>query len=665
MATRQILCNHVISGGNGVFPNWLSPQNMGVWNTSASNPVPYAGTRALVRHVGIRVSVAPGVGKSWLFDLLKNGAVTVYQLTIADAATYAELSDCLLLEDGDTWEVRRTPSGSPTNVIDTDFTIVLDQQEAFESTYSFHAGTTNFIGVVRASMFSGQRWGSFIGGTYAAINNGLALAGSVTKVRWKLTSAMPAGGTYQVVAVKNGVAQTGAGGSAGTVDTRFYITAGLDVGTWTGTFTLAAGDHVYWQLSYSGPFYAGTGGGMCVRFVATTDGRSHFGTAMHANMPTAAGTTYTVVSPTVGAEGGHTWGTEAAALLRNDSPYTFTLSQLWAWVGGLFGGVPLNALTFSMRKNGATPVGAPTVTIAAGGAGAADTARSMTVSPADTFAMRNVQTGTAGLASLASLMTIQVAEAELWGTCLPEASSDPCEASTPPSSDPEEAGECECCVSTQLHVLNLALLRCGVSKTIDTLDDETRERLTGDVFYDHERQSCLRSFPWPFATKYAKADDENTGYMFPVYGDVSDPMNDDWIYGYTYPVDCLFARRLVTVGVGRKYGTDPPPMRIGRTYNLGSDPEDDTLLVFSNEVDAILEYTADVECALNFTDPLFIDCLAWRCAAAFAPSLSRIKDMDKVCWQRYLDALDMAAAVSAKEQQQEKEGNASWIDARA
>jgi hypothetical protein len=641
---------------------------MGVWVTSGSNPVPYCGTRAIVRHVGIRVSAAPGGGNSWVFDLLKNGAVTVYQLTISGAAVYAELSDCLLLEDGDTWEMRRTPGGAPTNVIDTDFTIVLDQQEAFESTYSQHAGTTLFIGVVRSSLFSGQRWGSFIGGVNGAINSVVATPGAVTKVRWKLTSAMIAGGTYTVVAIKNGVAQTGAGGSAGTVDTRFYITAGLDVGTWTGTFELSAGDQVYWQLSYSGPFYTGTGGGLCVRFVADTDGESQFGSAMQVNMPTAAGTTYTVLSPTVGAEGGHTWNaSEATALLRNDSAFSFTLKHLWVRIGGLFGGVPLNALTMSLRLNSGTPAGAPTVACAAGSGGNQDLARSMTVTPTDTFDLRNVQTGTAGLATLSTFTSIMVATAELFGACYPDASSDPCDPSTPPSSDPSagEGAECECCVSTQIHVLNLALLRCGVSKTIDTLDDETRERLTGDVFYEHERQATLRSFPWPFATKYAKATDENTGYMFPIYGDVSDPMNDDWIYGYTYPIDCLFARRLVTVGVGRKYHTDPPPMRIGRTYDLGSDPEDDTLLVFSNEVDAILEYTADVECALNFTDPLFIDAFAWRCAAAFAPSLSRIKDMDKVCWQRYLDALDMAAAVAAKEQQQEKEGGASWIDARA
>lgn len=431
MPTRQVYCTRIHAGGDGVFQNYLSPTQPNIWEVSGADrpEIPFTCTLALVRHLAIRVSVAPGLGKSWTFDLMKNGATTVFTATIADTNTFAELAGCLVLQDGDTFQLRRTPSGSPTNVIDTLLTLTLDQQEPYESFYGFHANIGNFIGVLRASLVSAHRFGSFIGGVRGGINNYLSVAGSVTKYRFRTTVPVPAGGTLHFRAVKNGITQDGSGGS---VDTRLFLTAGMLENTWTGNFPVVRGDQGYWEVSYTGPVYE-PGGAFGVQFTATTDGLSHVGNAFQDNMPTSGGTYFASPCPSRTSDTGFVWTLpEASVYVQNDSPYTFTIEELWVSVGGLFAGVPLNPLTMTLRQNGATPAGTPTATIAAGAANGVGTGV-LTIVPGDTWDIRNVQTGTAGLASLATMMSAQRAQAELWGTCYPEPTPPP----PPPGSCPK------------------------------------------------------------------------------------------------------------------------------------------------------------------------------------------------------------------------------------
>ena len=270
------------------------------------------------------------------------------------------------------------------------------------------------------------------------------------------------------------------------------------------------------------------------------------------------------------------------------------------------------------------------------------------------------------------------------------------------------AHTCECCVSTKINIINESLLKIGVSKTITVLGEQTREAITMERLYDKALRETLRHHPWAFATKYADSADAvgETEAMFLVAGGAGAPINGDWTFAYRYPDDCLFARRLVPAsGSGRQFDRNPIPFRVGRLWDTDTPVWDatktyiegdlvisalvlyvaiaktlnnlppnasfwralgdpDAPLVFTNEADAVLEYTAFVECAANFFDALFEDALSWRLASKGAPSLSRIDAIADKCWTMYLHTLKTATAVSSRESQQEKVGEADWIQDR-
>ena len=242
-----------------------------------------------------------------------------------------------------------------------------------------------------------------------------------------------------------------------------------------------------------------------------------------------------------------------------------------------------------------------------------------------------------------------------------------------------------------IRASNLALLKIGVSKTITSLSEQSREAMTAALQFDHQFRACLRQFPWAFATKY-----KNLGL---VGGSASVAINGDWQYAYEYPDDCLFARRIVPPGstgtdlfgvvtatgggvaagaTGREFRETPPgpgrrsepvPFRVGR--------EGDLLVVYSNAnqvqddgtgtvVPAVcLEYTAIFSCPEEIVDELFMDALSWRMASAMAPSLSRVQGMANRAWAMYLNTIDTASAVGSKEGQLEANGEAEWIRARS
>lgn len=249
---------------------------------------------------------------------------------------------------------------------------------------------------------------------------------------------------------------------------------------------------------------------------------------------------------------------------------------------------------------------------------------------------------------------------------------------------------------TPIELLNLSLLKIGVSKGVASLSEESREAWTGALVHDHMLRATLRNFPWSFATKYvaltltqgpawtaapvqAWAADQTYAIgdvvtvASVVYYAVASSLNHtppnatywnttpttesngDWVYAYRWPSDCLFARRLVPPGIRRTFDAVPQAFRVGRDLN--------GLLVYGNVQDAVLEYTM-LDCDHLWADDLWIDAFTWRLAGALAPSLSKIADMAKTCQANYEFALARAAETSSREQQLEPNGEAEWIRGR-
>jgi hypothetical protein len=234
--------------------------------------------------------------------------------------------------------------------------------------------------------------------------------------------------------------------------------------------------------------------------------------------------------------------------------------------------------------------------------------------------------------------------------------------------------DCECCMATKLGVINDALSKIGITRFLsqaemDAADAGTPgspEALLGSLHYPKALREALRAYPWPFATKYAASDDATTGDpMELVGGDGQTAVNGDWMFSYRYPDDCLMARRILpsgAAGTGRQFDRHPVPFRVGRTTEFG--PDDDYLLVFTNLSDAVLEYTALVECREDFNDALFEDALAWLLAAKFSPGLERAQKTAQDCYTMFLTVVNTARAVAQRESQLEPDGDASWTDGR-
>lgn len=251
---------------------------------------------------------------------------------------------------------------------------------------------------------------------------------------------------------------------------------------------------------------------------------------------------------------------------------------------------------------------------------------------------------------------------------------------------------------TTVDIVNIALIKIGVSKGITSLAESSQEAWTGELLYDHRLRLALRRFPWPFATAYAalyqtqgpvpsssslvQAWDAAVTYAV---GDVvtlgstryyasaaslnhtppnasywtttaTEEANLDWPFAYRWPSDCLFVRRVLpNSGIGRAHDPAPPRWRVGRDVN--------GLLIYATQPDAQIEYTV-IDCDNLWASDDWLDWFTWELAAAMAPSLSKVDGMEKKALAMAELTYGTATAVASREQQAEKPGDADWIGAR-
>jgi|GEM_PF-3037425 hypothetical protein len=200
-------------------------------------------------------------------------------------------------------------------------------------------------------------------------------------------------------------------------------------------------------------------------------------------------------------------------------------------------------------------------------------------------------------------------------------------------------------MASKTEIVNLALLRIGQNTPLVDVDtDDNAVSRAALTLWDIERLKLLRGFRWPFAKKYL--------VLELVDGDIDDPANTDWVYAYTYPVDCVFARRVLK-DEGRE-DDSPPPFERGRS-------DDGDPLIFTNQTDAELEYTVDVTDPAEF-DPSFVSMLAWKLGEGLALGHSRLENAQKICQEGY--AADRAEAQSRGLQEAEYSISSGQADFR-
>jgi hypothetical protein len=227
-------------------------------------------------------------------------------------------------------------------------------------------------------------------------------------------------------------------------------------------------------------------------------------------------------------------------------------------------------------------------------------------------------------------------------------------------------------MSTQLENVNRALIKAGISQLLVAMNEDSPEAGIASALYDQKLREALRGLMPRFAQKYADASMATTGGAMELFkGTATVPAIAradgavEWQYAYRYPLDCAKALRCIGPN-GRKFDRDPPPFVVGRNSpQADEDPDDDIVLIYSNEADAMLEYTAVVDLELDTTDPLFENAFQTLLASEFALSLSRDPDLARKLYLIFKDTVIVASTAQAQEQQQEKpQDGADWLDAR-
>jgi len=266
-----------------------------------------------------------------------------------------------------------------------------------------------------------------------------------------------------------------------------------------------------------------------------------------------------------------------------------------------------------------------------------------------------------------------------------------------------------------VDLVNMSLANIGVSNGLATTSDSTLEAAMAVLHYDHALRLVLRDFAaWPFATKFA-GDHEgrnpwlltagplwdtdpavltavqtwvssatyapgdvvrlagvnytnilvslnntppNATYWSTSSDDAPESANPDFKYGYRWPTDCLFVRRLVPPGdyaAARPYNGNPIVFKLGRDAN--------GLVIYTNEPAAVLEYTA-IDCSSLYSDDLFIRMFTWKLAELLTPTIARDQKTSDNCMAKYEYYRRLARVAAAREQQQQAPGDAEWIGGR-
>lgn len=156
-------------------------------------------------------------------------------------------------------------------------------------------------------------------------------------------------------------------------------------------------------------------------------------------------------------------------------------------------------------------------------------------------------------------------------------------------------------MSSKTEICNLALSHLGVGKEIAILESErSQEASACRRFYDTALDATLRDYPWAFATKIV------------ALGLIEEDPNDEWLYSYRYPTDCVFIKRILS---GIK--NDTRQTRIN--YRILSDSAG--RIIYTDQENAEAEYSYRVtDTSLYPSD--FIMALSYRLAHYIAPRVT-------------------------------------------
>lgn len=200
-------------------------------------------------------------------------------------------------------------------------------------------------------------------------------------------------------------------------------------------------------------------------------------------------------------------------------------------------------------------------------------------------------------------------------------------------------------MASTTEICNLALSHIGVGKEISNIDtDKGQEASTCRRFFETCRDATLGDFAWPFANTRA------------ALGLIAEQPNDEWAFSYAYPSDCVRPLRIIS---GIRNDTRQSRVPYKQVYSSA------TRLIYTDEEDAFLEYTARVDDPVLYPAD-FTLALSFRLAVYIAPRLTGGDPfkMGERAMRMYLDQISMAKASALNENQVEEDPQSEFIRAR-
>jgi hypothetical protein len=202
-----------------------------------------------------------------------------------------------------------------------------------------------------------------------------------------------------------------------------------------------------------------------------------------------------------------------------------------------------------------------------------------------------------------------------------------------------------------VEICNISLARIGVTMSIASLTERTKEAVQCNRLYEQTRDRVLSAAPWPFARKTA---------ALQLTGDAP----DRWTYRYEYPNDCLDLRHVYPAfPAGMNISSFRLWQRQHRAAYEMAEGADGNLTVCTDVDEAVAGYTVRVVNPLRFSAQ-FSSALEWALAAELALPLAKGIDYAKNAVAMYEKELNDALAKSLNEEAPDLPADSEFVTVR-
>lgn len=193
---------------------------------------------------------------------------------------------------------------------------------------------------------------------------------------------------------------------------------------------------------------------------------------------------------------------------------------------------------------------------------------------------------------------------------------------------------------TKAKIFNMVLKNLRVSTSIQNANQNDKNTVVLNEFYETARDQVLKDFDWNFANSYREL--SLTGNI---------PQNPKFLYEYDYPNDCLFAREIIPY-------SENEIVEFEIAANVSGNK-----VINLNQVPAVLRYTKKVENE-TFYPTEFIMALSWYLAFLSAPSICGNRAIQSDCLSIYTNMLAKAKKINASEGYIKQDSACNWLDER-